>query len=121
MKGQEIICIQCPKGCRGSVGADQTGKIILFEGYDCTQGKKYAETEAREPSRVLTATIRIDSRNRSLLPVKADKAIPRNRLKDCMKVLAKVRVAVPVRIGQVIIPDILDTGANVVATMNIGV
>jgi CxxC motif-containing protein len=121
MKGQEIICIQCPKGCRGSVGADQAGKITLFEGYDCKQGKKYAEAEASEPSRVLTATVMIDSRNRSLLPVKADKAIPKNRLKDCMRILAKVRVAAPVKIGQVIIPDILDTGANIVATMNIGV
>lgn len=114
MREQEIICIRCPLGCRGRVITDETNKVVTFEGYECKEGKQYAETEAEEPLRILTATVITESKIRPLLPVKTNKPIPKNKLKHCMRVLARVRVKPPVRMGHVIVPNILDTGANIV-------
>lgn len=116
MKEQEIICIQCPLGCRGRVITDGTNRAITFEGYECKEGKKYAEAEAHGPLRILTATVIMDSEIRPLLPVKTNKAIPKDKLKLCMRVLAKVRVKHPVSMGQVILTNILDTGADIITT-----
>jgi len=115
MPAQEVICIVCPLGCRGKVMASETGDVT-FEGYGCKEGKKYAQNEATEPVRIFTATIITESKERPLLPVRTDKAIPKKKLKECMTVLARVKARIPVRIGQVIIPNILDTGANIVST-----
>ena len=38
----------------------------------------------------------------------------KNKLKQCMRVLASVRAKPPVRLGHVIVPNILDTGADIV-------
>jgi CxxC motif-containing protein len=114
MKDQEIICIQCPLGCHGRVTTDETNKVVTFEGYECKEGKKYAESEALEPLRILTATVITESKIRPLLPVKTNKAIPKNKLKQCMRVLARVRAKPPVSMGHVIVPNILDTGADIV-------
>ena len=51
-----------------------------------------------------------------LLPVRTDKPVPRDKLRELMKIIARVRVEPPVKAGQVIIPDVLETGANILAT-----
>ena len=89
---------------------------MTFEGYGCKEGKKYATSEATDPVRILTATILTESKKRPLLPVRTDKTIPKKKLKECMTVLARVKATLPVRFGQVIVPNILDTGANIVST-----
>jgi CxxC motif-containing protein len=96
------------------VTTDEKNKVLTFEGYECKEGKKYAESEALDPLRILTATIITESTIRPLLPVKTNKAIPKNKIKQCMKVLAKVRVKPPVGMGHVIVLNILDTGADIV-------
>ena len=116
MKDQEIICIRCPLGCHGRVTTDETNKVVRFEGYECKEGKKYAEAEAHGPLRILTATVIMDSEIRPLLPVKTNKAIPKDKLKLCMRVLAKVRVKHPVSMGQVILTNVLGTGADIITT-----
>jgi CxxC motif-containing protein len=116
MPEQEVICIVCPLGCRGRVITDEKNKVVKFEGYECKEGKEYAETEAEEPLRILTATVITESKIRPLLPVKTNKPISKNKLKQCMRVLAKVRVKPPVSKGHIMVPNILDTGANIVST-----
>ena len=53
-----------------------------------------------------------------VVPVKSDKPVPKDMLFDCMKEINSVCVEAPVKIGQVIIENILGTGANIVATNN---
>ena len=118
MKDQQIICIQCPLGCHGRVTTDETNKVVRYEGYECKEGKKYAEAEVDEPLRILTTTVITESKIRPLLPVKTNKPIPKNKLKRCMRVLAKVRAKPPVSLGHVIVPNILDTGADIVTETN---
>ena len=116
---KEVICIVCPKGCRGTVTVDETGEVKKFAGYECKEGRAYVKNEVKDPVRMLTATVIVDSKIRAALPARLSRAIPKNTIKDCMNVIAKARLKPPVKAAQVIIPNILDTGADLIATMGL--
>lgn len=116
MREVEIICIRCPVACRVKLTVNDKNEIIKVVGNECPLGEKYAEGEFKSPTRILTATVVTKSSSQPLLPVRTDKPIPKSMLKKCMIFLSKIRVKPPIKMGQVIIPNILGTDANVVST-----
>ena len=116
MTKKTVTCISCPLGCRISV--DLKGKKIKTDGQQCKQGKTYAIQEVRDPRRVLTTTIRINDGQRPMLPVRSEKEIQKKLVKKCVKKLLKMKVKAPVKCGEVICKNILDTGVNIIATRN---
>ena len=118
MTEQVLICIGCPLGCHVTLKISNKGEIESMIGNQCKEGKDYVIAEFRAPVRVLTATVLTEGGGR-LLSVRTDKPVHKNELKEIMQALAKVKVGPPVKIGQVIIPNILGTGANLVATGNL--
>lgn len=115
-----IICIGCPKGCNIKIKHDN-GSIQEISGYTCKNGLEYAKNEFTSPKRVLTTTVRIKNGELPLLSVKTKTAISKGKIFECMKEISKITVEAPVEIGTVIKPDIAGTGADLVATKNIGV
>jgi CxxC motif-containing protein len=117
---REIICIVCPTGCRIRVrGANQ--QQLTVGGNECKRGEEYALKEITDPRRTLITTVQIDHGSLRRLPVRTNREIPKESIFPCMEVINRTRVEAPVEIGQVIIPDILGTGADVVATRSMGV
>ncbi len=113
---ESIICIQCPVGCKISI--DSIGEKIKITGNKCKRGEEYALQEIKNPVRMLTTTVFVEDGIQRMLPVKSDKELPKNLIKECVKVLAKIRVKAPVKQGEIIYKNILDTGVNIVATRN---
>lgn len=111
-----IICIMCPLACHVVVTGNDAGNILGVANHRCEEGRKYAIAEYRLPARVLTTTILTEAASQPLLPVRSSKAIPKTRLMEVMHFLSKIRVKHPVEMGQEIVPDILGTGADIVAT-----
>lgn len=109
-----MICIVCPKGCRLSVEVKED-KIIVT-GNDCPRGIPYAQKEITNPTRVVTSTIKVIGGIHERLPVKTDKDIPKTQNFEVIKVLENIVVHAPVRINQVIVENILGTGANIIAS-----
>lgn len=112
--GKEIICIACPIGCRMDVALDG-GRVKAVQGNQCEKGEEHAIREVRFPGRVLTTTVKTDIPGVPLLPVRSDREIPKDRLLDCMRVIARHRVCGSVRLGEAVIENILGTGADIVA------
>ena len=112
----DITCILCPLGCRVAVTLHPQGDGLRATGGKCKLGREYAIREYRSPVRVLTATVLVKSGPRRLLPVRSDKPIPKARLKECMVHLARATATPPVRTGQIVVPNIAGTGANLIAT-----
>jgi len=113
---KEIICIACPLGCRVKITADDNGEIKSFEGNKCKEGKKFVTEEFKSPTRILTATVIIEGSRRALLPVRSNIPIPKDRVRECMNLLATAKVKPSISMEQVIITNILDTGADIIAT-----
>lgn len=113
---KEVICIVCPRGCHLEVD-EKNGYAVTGNG--CPRGAAYGKAELQHPTRVLTSTVRLEGSALRRLPVKTDRAIPRDRMREAMAVLDRVTVHPPVAVGQVLIPDLLGTGANLVATREV--
>lgn len=113
---EKIICVGCPLGCGITLILDDKGEITEVSGNTCKEGKEYALEEFKNPVRVLTATVLTEGSEQLLLPVRTNKSIPKSRLRECMPFLAKVRAKPPVSVGQVIVPNIINIGADLVST-----
>lgn len=111
---KELTCIGCPVGCFLKVELD-AGTIVVT-GNNCKQGKRYGEREVTNPARTLTTTVRVLGGKQRVLPVRTNREIPKDKIFECMKIIKRTKVAVPVQIGEVIILNIADTGADVILT-----
>lgn len=118
MPEHELICIGCPLGCHVTLKVSDKGKIETLTGNKCKEGKEYIIAEFQAPVRIFTATLQTEG-GRSFLPVRTDKPVHKSQLKELMRALSTVRVESPVKTGQVIIHNILGTGANLVATRDL--
>jgi CxxC motif-containing protein len=114
---KEMICIVCPVGCRLQVDERPDGEIIVM-GNGCNRGIVYAKKELTNPTRVITSTVKIKGGIHKRLPVKTSSDIPKGMNFDIMKELEKIEVESPIKVGTVLIKNVLGTGADIVATRN---
>jgi len=84
----KMICINCPKGCEMDVTVD--GSAVTVAGNACPKGEAYAKSEVTNPTRMVTGLVRV----------------------------AGMRKPLPVKIGDVIIPNVAETEVDIVATAN---
>ena len=111
---RELTCIVCPRGCQLKVEIAADGSIGTIEGFTCPRGKQYAIDECTHPMRTVTSTVRAEGGDP--VPVKTSRTIPKELIFDCMKAINAATVTLPVHIGDVVIPNLLDTGADVIVT-----
>jgi CxxC motif-containing protein len=111
---KNYICIICPAGCHLEIDEN-----LLVTGNKCIRGKDYAISEFKNPKRILTTTIKTMSSDIKRLPVKSSSALPKDLLFECMKIINSKIIDKNVKIGDIIITDILNTGINIIATKSI--
>ena len=112
----EMICIVCPKGCHLKVDEDNDYTVT---GATCEKGIEYGKAELLSPTRVLTSTVKLECGSIRRCPVRTNGVIPKSKIFDAMNVLNKVTLAAPVKIGQVVIPNLLETGVDLIVTRSI--
>ena len=110
---KELICIVCPKGCHLKVD-EENGCAVTGNG--CPRGAEYGKSELLHPTRVLTSTVKVQGGLHRRLPVKTSASIPKGMLFEVMRTLDNVQLTAPVAAGQVVVPNVLGTGADIIAT-----
>jgi CxxC motif-containing protein len=111
------LCIGCPLGCRLEIDEDlEEHAIVEVRGFSCRRGKEYAIQEHTAPQRMVTTTVTIDNARWPRLPVRTSKPVPKEKVLDICRTLRTVRVCAPVASGDIIVRNILNTGADVIAT-----
>ena len=114
----KIICITCPMGCTLEVTHD--GKTITkVEGEQCKRGKEYAQAELTDPRRMVTSTVKVKGGVHPLVPVYTAAPIPKPKIFDLLAELRNVELRAPVKIGQKVLENALDTGIDVLASRNL--
>ncbi|MFC2822116.1 MAG: DUF1667 domain-containing protein [Spirochaetales bacterium] len=114
MSEKIVICTVCPRGCQIKVTGED-GKISSISGFSCKRGEKFASDEFIQPKRIFTSTVKVKGGPEPLLPVRSDLAIPREKLFECMQEVRRISVDAPVKIGDIIIPNVLSLGCNIIA------
>jgi CxxC motif-containing protein len=112
-----IRCIVCPTGCE--IQAKQGAKGVEFTGYTCQRGLEYAQQEFYEPKRILTSTIRVENGFLPLVPVRTDKPILKDKLNQALDVIAKTKIKAPIKMGDILIANILGFEANIIASRDL--
>jgi CxxC motif-containing protein len=114
----KIICITCPMGCTLEVTHDGE-TITKVEGEQCKRGKEYAQAELTDPRRMVTSTVKVKGGVLPLVPVYTAAPIPKPRIFDLLVELRKVELQAPVKVGQKVLENALDTDIDVLASRNL--
>lgn len=118
MEKKEMICIVCPFGCHLEICKEEICSYAV-KGNKCKRGEEYAIKEMTNPTRVLTAAVKLNRAHLKKLPVRTEAPIPKSLISECMKELKSIEISAPVSIGEVIISNILGTGVNVISSRSV--
>lgn len=112
---RELTCIVCPIGCSLAVEFEN-GEVKSVIGNTCPRGEVYAKNECTNPQRTVTSTVRC--KDGSIVSVKTEGTIPKEKIDECMELINSLTPDLPVRIGDVLAENVF--GTNIVATQNRG-
>lgn len=118
MEKRELICIGCPLGCMITVEMEGT-EVKNVTGNTCPRGKAYAEKEVTNPMRIVTSSVRVSGGEKVSVSVKTKSDIPKGKIFDVARALKDVVAEAPVKIGDVLVEDVAQTGVDIVATANV--
>lgn len=116
-------CTTCPSECALTIETriDENGveHVLSVQGNRCARGRKFAEQEIIRPMRILATTIVVRGGDEKLLPVRTARPIPRDLHLSAMRDIRHASVTAPVHMGDVVMSDLLGTGVDLVASMNV--
>lgn len=117
-------CTTCPSECLLTVDVERDADGAVAEvrsvtGNRCPRGDKFAHQELTCPMRVLTTTVAVSGGDEALLPVRTAEAIPLELHAQAMDLIRGLVVNAPIRMGDVVLPNLLDTGTDLIASMDI--
>ena len=115
----ELTCISCPLGCPLRVETDENGQVVSVTGNTCKRGEIYGRKEVTAPERVITSTVKVEGGTAPLVPVRTKTEIPKGKIWECMAAIRKATVKAPVKWGDVVIPNVAETGVDVVAAKTV--
>ena len=120
----QFSCTTCPSECLLTVEVERDADGAVVEvrsvtGNSCPRGNKFAHQELTCPMRVLTTTVAVSGGDETLLPVRTAEAIPLSLHAQAMDLIRGLVVDAPIRMGDVVLPNLLDTGTDLIASMGI--
>ena len=118
MSEKTMTCIVCPRGCRMNVSFEDK-QMLSCSGNFCKRGADYAKAELASPIRVLTSTVALGSKAVPRLPVKTSAPIPKEKLFEAMDKLKSLKISVPVKNGDIIYPDFVKAGVNLISCRSV--
>lgn len=108
---KELTCIVCPRGC--SLKIDENNVVT---GNSCPRGAKYAINELTHPMRSLTSSVRVNNRENTLVSVKTDREIPKEKMFELMEHINTLSVSAPTTIGEVISHNPIGLEVDIIIT-----
>lgn len=120
----QFNCTTCPSECHLTVEVERDADGAVVEvrsvtGNNCPRGDTFAHQELTCPMRVLTATVAVSGGDGALLPVRTTEAIPLALHTQAMDLIRGLVVEAPIRMGDVMLEDLLNTGIDLIASMDI--
>lgn len=119
----QFNCTTCPSECLLTVKVERDANGAVVEvrsvtGNNCPRGDKFAHQELTCPMRVLT-TVAVSGGDEALLPVRTADAIPLALHAQAMNLIRGLVVNAPIRMGDVVLENLLNTNIDLIASMDI--
>lgn len=125
-KIEHLTCIICPMGCQLEAEISTQDDFsenpnIKVTGNTCKRGEDYAYTELTKPMRTLTCTVAVTGGKRPLVSARTKGEIPKELLLSAMQYVKRLEIKAPVKTGDIIIHDFLQTGVSLIAGESVDV
>lgn len=120
MEKRELTCIGCPLGCSITVTME-SGTVTDVTGNTCKRGDDYARKEVTNPTRIVTSSVMVTGGKMTTVSCKTRSDIPKGKIFEVTQALRGVSVKAPVKIGDVVLANVADTGVDMIATKNVAV
>ena len=111
---REFTCIVCPNGC--SLLIDEN---LNVSGNLCPRGKEFAINEVANPKRTVTSTCKTSFKDIPVVAVKTSGEIRKEDINKVIEEINKVTINKRMKIGDVVIENVLNSGVNIVISSNI--
>ena len=120
----QFNCTSCPSECLLTVEVERdadghVAEVRSVTGNSCPRGDKFAHQELTCPMRVLTTTVAVSGGDETLLPVRTAEAIPLELHAQAMDLIRGLVANAPIHMGDIILPNLLDTGTDLIASMDV--
>ena len=120
----QFNCTTCPSECLLTVEIERdvngnVARVRSVTGNSCPRGDKFAHQELTCPMRVLTTTVAVSGGDEALLPVRTAEAIPLALHAQAMALIRGLVVNAPIRMGDIVLEDLLNTDIDLIASMDI--
>ena len=120
----QFNCTTCPSECLLAVEVERDADDAVVEvrsvtGNSCPRGDTFAHQELTCPMRVLTTTVAVSGGDEALLPVRTTEAIPLALHAKAMDLIRCLVVEAPIRMGDIVLENLLGTSINLIASMDI--
>ena len=120
----QLNCTTCPSECLLTVEVERDADGAVVEvrsvtGNSCPRGDTFAHQELTCPMRVLTTTVAVSGGDEALLPVRTAEAIPLAFHAQAMDLIRGLVIEAPIRMGDTVLKDLLNTGIDFIASMDI--
>lgn len=120
----QFNCTICPSECLLTVEVERdtdgaVAEVRSVTGNNCPRGDTFAHQELTCPMRVLTTTVAVSGGDEALPPVRTAEAIPLELHAQAMDLIRGLVVEAPVRMGDVVLENLLDTRISLIASMDI--
>lgn len=113
-------CKVCPVSCDLEIIEDKSSKDkYMVKGNKCGRGSEYAIKEILEPSRAITSRVLLENGPMGRVAVKTDGIIPSQFVDEAMELIKNTTAYTPLKKGDIIIENILDTGVNLIAARKV--
>ena len=125
METKELTCIGCPMGCQLTVELEN-GSVVSVKGNTCKIGENYARREVVNPMRIVTSSVPVrlhaddvPDQHCARISVKTASEVPKAKIMDVMAEIQRTYATAPIKIGDIIVHNIADTGVDLIATKGI--
>lgn len=120
----QFNCTTCPSECLLTVEVERdvngaVAEVRSVTGNNCPRGDTFAHQELTCPMRVLTTTVAVSGGDEALLPVRTAEAIPLALHAQAMDLIRGLMIKAPIRMGNVVLEDLLNTNIDLIASMDI--
>lgn len=114
---KQIICKDCYEKC--VLDIDEDNGNLFVSGNNCTKGIEYAKKEKDNNKEIFTTLVRIKGGKFNVVPVKSTKPIDKALWIECSKALSRLYVGAPIKAGDIVCKNLLNTGVDIVSIKNI--
>jgi len=96
-----FTCIVCPLGCAIEVEVEN-GKVKNVKGCKCSRGREWVLQEVTNPKRVIMSVVPVEGGALPTVSVKTAEPVPKEKIPELMKFLAKLKLKAPVEVGETV-------------------